>query len=72
MDRLEIVTFILWGAGAAAVTGALCSIGDESWRLSVALAVVGLALLGLGGIRPLGALLWHGIAETVEIGKAAE
>lgn len=72
MDRLEIVTFILWGVGIALLIGAGLSAMDASWPAVLVLAVLGLVALGLGGIRPLGALLWHGIAETVEIGKAAE
>jgi len=55
--RRELLTALAWLLGWAFVTAfaaALCG-------YSAVILSTGLLLLGLGGIRPLALLLWHGL-----------
>jgi len=52
----EVLTLCGWFSGWALLTGALAwCLGPLTWAIST-----GLACLGVAGIRPLAALLWHG------------
>lgn len=65
--RGERLTAGLWASGWLLGTAAGVTWAAGALPAAVGLAGVGVALLGLGGLRPLGLLLWYGI-DTV--GKA--
>lgn len=65
-EALWLLGWLLIVGGLAVVAG-----GGPAW-LAVVGVGVGVAAVAVGGIRPLGLLLWHGLAEVLYHGARDE